>query len=408
MKKTYLLLLCVITFYFSGLAQATTFSSEDFVGNWRGYFMETTSSNTTRLLRSARVEVSPTDYVVSGIWDDKGYSNANLGNGNITGGSLNITAIGEITGSINIKDSITLVENTITIVNGWMDIEKNIFYIVTKKPGGQLSTGLLAKYQHSFNGFATSDLEGIWFVNNIQSSGNPEGQDDGEWVVNILSVASDGSCIGNWYSSGNSSGTIDAGSSLELDSSYGWITGRLISGSSLIDLEIGQMSFDKNTATAIATIDAQDPSGGKLTSGVFLRAGGSSFINQDLKGTWAVYLTEVYSETNMYWLYGEITLDQSGNLVNGNWNGPNGQAGIFTEGQMTITEAGSLAGSLTTSTGYTSTIKKGLLSLSKNHASFAMEYGIDGQSGHLQDSVFMIRKSDNINIIPIMNLLLNQ
>ncbi len=118
-------------------------------------------------------------------------------------------------------------------------------------------------------------------------------------------------------------------------------------------------------------------------------------------------MTEVYNSTNMYWLYGEITLDRSGNLVKGNWNGPNGQSGTFTGGQVTITDHGSLAGSLTTSTGYTSTIKKGLLALSKTHASFTMEYGIDGQGGHLQDTVFMIRKPDNVNMVPMMHLLLN-
>ncbi len=96
-------------------------------------------------------------------------------------------------------------------------------------------------------------------------------------------------CVpGLWYSSGNLEGTIDTGSYLSLDTSYGWITGELISGSSLIDIEIGQMSFDKNTATAITTLDTQDPSGGEIGLGVFLRAGGS-FINQDLKGTWAVF-----------------------------------------------------------------------------------------------------------------------
>ena len=403
MKRLFLFIF-IITICFPVLSQATTFSSKDLAGDWRGCFMETTAANTTRLLRSVRLEVSPTN-VVSGIWSDKGYSNATLGYGNITGGSLHITSKGEITGSIDTMDAATLVEDTINIINGWMDTDKNIFYIVTKKPGGQLSTGLFVKYQHTYNGFPTSDLEGIWFINNIQSSANSGGDDEGDWVVDILSTASDGSCTGNWYSSGNSVGTINVGSSLSLDPSYGWITGTLFSNTSDINIYTGQLSSDKNIGTAAATLNIQAPSGGELTSGTFLRGGGDGFIGQDLQGTWALYSTEVYSGTNMYWLYGEITLDQSGTLVRGNWYGPNAESGTFTAGKIDIAISGVLFGHLTSSLGYTSTIKQGLLSLSKNQASFTMEYGTKGVSGHRQNSVFMIRKSNNA-ITPMIQLLL--
>jgi len=398
--KRLLILLFMLTFCFSNISYASKFSSEDLVGNWNGCFMETTALNTTRVLKFASVVIAPTNYAVSGTWSDKGYSNSDPHSGNITGGSLNITAKGEITGSINIVDATTSVPDIISVINGWMDIDKNIFYIVTERPGGQLSMGMLVKYQHSLNSFSTSDLAGTWFVNNIQSTGNSSGNDDGDWVVNILTAAATGFCSGTWYSSGDSSGTIDSpDSSLSLNSSYGWVTGTLYNNlGSQINVYNGQMSSDKNVGNIFTNSDFQSSGGGNLTSGVFLRAGGTGFVSQDLKGTWAMYTTEVSNETDMYWFYGEITLDQSGKLIKGNWNSSE-HTGTYTSGQINIENSGSLSGTITSNIGYTHTIKKGLLSQSKNHASLVLE------STNKIDTGFIIKKSNN-NILPAINLLI--
>lgn len=75
-------------------------------------------------------------------------------------------------------------------------------------------------------------------------------------------------------------------------------------------------------------------------------------------------------------------------------------------GQVNIADSGSLTGTITSSAGpIMYNIKKGLLSLSKNHASITLEFGTKGENGHRQDTGFMIRKSNNFTIAPLMNLL---
>lgn len=393
--KRLLILLFMLTFCFSNISYSSTFSSEDLVGYWQGCFLETTADNTTRLMRSIRIIVSLPNYSITGGFGDWNYNKVYTANGSITGGALNITAKGEITGAINTDAG--GITGTINIINGWMDQGKQYFYVVTEKPGGQLSSGLLVKYDEDVNSFSTSDLGGIWFNNSLQSSVEA-GFDDGEWVVNILSTASNGSCTGTWYSTGTPLGAATSGT-LTLNT-HGSLAGTLNPGPA-VELFMSRMSTDKNTGTSLANILGED-----ILAGVSLRAGGTGFVSKDLQGTWAVYLTEVYSGDMMYWLYGEITIDPSGKMTKGNWTGPTGTTGTFTAGQINISDSGALSGSVTSSNaGLVYQIRKGVLSLSKTHASFTMENGINGMSGHRQDTVFVIKKSNN-NIIPAIHLLI--
>lgn len=398
MKKLFVLLF-MIAFCFSSVSYAGTFSSDDLVGKWQGCFLETTADNSTRIIWNTQIIISLPNYEISGGYTDRDYSKTLISNGRITGGSLDITAKGEITGTINTETITGGLHPTINIINGWMDQGKKYFYIVTEKPGGQLSAGLLVKYDDTVNYFSVSDLEGIWFNNSMQSSIEAV-KDDGDWVVNILSTAANGSCTGTWYSTdtplGSTSGILNL-------NSYGSLSGTLNPGST-VDLFLGRMSTDKNTGTNLANILDED-----ILSGVSLRAGGTGFIDQDMQGTWAVYLTEVYSGNNMYWLYGEITIDSSGKMIKGTWTAPStrsGASGTFTAGQINISDSGALSGSVTSSNdGLVYQIRKGVLSRSKTHASFTMEFGINGDSGHRLDTVFVIKKPNN-NIIPAINLLI--
>jgi hypothetical protein len=397
----------MLTFCLSNISYASTFSSKDLVGRWQGCFLETTEDNTTRLMGSIRIIVSLPNYDISGGFGDWDYNkeyttngSTITGNGSITGGSLNITAKGEITGTINTETLTGGITGTINIINGWMDQGKKYFYVVTEKPGGQLSSGLFVKYDETVHSFSISDLEGIWFNNSLQSSLEAE-EDDAEWVVNILSTNSNGSCSGTWYSTGTPDGAATSGT-LSLDS-HGAFTGTLNPGTT-VDLFSGRMSTDKNTATNLANILGDD-----ILSGVSLRAGGTGFVSQDLQGTWAVYLTEVYGGDMMYWLYGEITIDSSGKMLKGTWTAypASGSSGTFTAGQINIADSGELSGTVTNNLGYTYAIRKGVLSLSKTHASFTMEYGTNGTGSHRQDTVFAIKKPNN-NIVPAINLLIGE
>lgn len=93
--------------------------------------------------------------------------------------------------------------------------------------------------------------------------------------------------------------------------------------------------------------------------GVGVRA--ETFTTSDLEGTWNGYTLQLDPITPaIYWLYGNLVIDNAGNITDGSLTTPTGPTVQITSGTAAISADGSLSGSTTASTGVTSTILNGI------------------------------------------------
>lgn len=385
-------LTALLIFSCASTALATTFSTADFSGNWRGYWMETTNDGDLDFTDEARywlgvsAEIDGNGAFGTGTWTSSGGLH-----GNVTGGTLAITSAGSITGTLNINYAANGATESISIVHGWMDQSKEIVYLAFKKANGRVASGMMTKY--ALSGFNTSMLEGEW--ENILVETDPASDHATYWVEAELGVNSAGTGVGAWNYQGIQSGLIHA-SPLTLNT-YGVLGGtmNLDSGDS-VTINLGQLDLQRNCGSLVTT-----KATGELSGGIMIRTGGTGFATSDLEGTWAIYRTATYSEQQMLWIAGEATFDASGNLTGGTWVGSNDTPGTYTGGNIAVAANGKLSGTYQTSAGRTLTIDSGFMGITKTYAAMA------SRQNSALEAVFMIKKVSNGSAYPAINLLLN-
>lgn len=389
-KRVMVCVLIACLFLWATPARATAFSTADLEGQWRGYWLETTASNSFRYWIQVSAVIDA-DGNTSGTWQSSGGKS-----GNINGGSLSVSPQGALSGTFEIIDSATAETDTISVMYGWMDTAKEMVYVTMKKPAaGQLSAGMLTKYTYS--NFATADLEGFWKTMEVESE--PSSTPEAWWVDSTLTVGNAGETVGVWNFADEESGSF-LSSTLALNT-YGVISGSLIPQvGQLVTIDGGQLDLQLNCGSFAST-----KSTGELGGGVFLRIGETGFLTSDLEGKWAIYRTKVYSSTTMTWLAGEVTFDEAGNLVSGTWAGPGGESGTYTGGAMSVGDTGDMNGNFTTSLGYTFTISGGHMGIPKTYAGMVARYKTYGESGYTLEQVFMIKKTALTCLAPLYLLL---
>ncbi len=196
--------------------------------------------------------------------------------------------------------------------------------------------------------FSTSELAGTWYFygySDLTSSNDPG------WSRATLTLDSTGLVTdGSWVDSDGSSVTITSGS-LSIDSTgvgFGSVTD--FSGITTT-LSHFKMDFNKNIVTGVS-IDSDNYRG----AGVLIKDEGT-FSASDLAGTWYFYgFSDLNSSNDPGWSRATLTLDSTGLVTDGSWVDSNGSSVTITSGSLSLDSNGVGSGSVTDSSGVTTTL----------------------------------------------------
>jgi hypothetical protein len=143
------------------------------------------------------------------------------------------------------------------------------------------------------------------------------------------------------------------GGSITIDNE-GILGGSVTTSAATMTLRHGKMDQGKSIMSWTDTIGSL-----YYHTGVFVKAGGT-FSTSDLAGTWHGYWGEINSGFDQaVWFYGTIVLDSAGNAIGGTYYQPDGSTRTIVGGQLGITSAGILSGTVTTSNGSIITLRHG-------------------------------------------------
>lgn len=204
--------------------------------------------------------------------------------------------------------------------------------------------------------FMQADLEGEWHgqVTLIHSTLGPTS------VYGIFNIDKDGNVISGSYSapSGITVTVIPAGSELVMDGD-GFVSGIVVlsiddgSGSPETVFSIiarGKMD-QKKRAASFVTLDVTDPNDPVNTllslTNINLVKNGGSFADTDLAGDWYTYSLVIEPSTPaVYWIRGQYRTDNSGNISNGFYKGPDGTVINTTGGAVSLDNEGEISGNI--------------------------------------------------------------
>ncbi|MBW1702027.1 MAG: hypothetical protein JRJ69_12500 [Deltaproteobacteria bacterium] len=209
--------------------------------------------------------------------------------------------------------------------------------------------------------FRTSDLEGTWHG---YLAGIDTVAEDGYWISLKLDIDSTGDVqTTSTYTDPSGSTKNFTGGSLALDGS-GKLTGNLINAEATVTVRDGKMDRGK---TVIGFADTTDDD--HLHVGKLIKAGGASFQDSDLAGTWHGYLADVDTDTgDSCWVHLKLVLNSSGEVqTTSTWEDSDGSSGNFTGGDLDLDSTGKLTGTLNIST-VTITIEDGKMDQAKTYA----------------------------------------
>ena len=366
------------------------FSTSDLDGVWSMYWMETASPDGVKYWIEGAIGISSSGSITGGNW-----TAASGTTGTITGGSLAISARGELSGLVKLSTG-----TASEISGGWMDASKTIAYVVTTKDTVYLAAGILIKQT---TGFLTSQLAGQWNGFMTEALGVNAG-----WQYADLDVETDGGYTGRVYSAVSSNNVTT--SKFYMDTS-GMMTGTYVTSLSGVSDKGSIPSGRMDQSRQIACVDYRKNSG-KLGTMIMINGDQSGYTTANLQGDWALYITEMLpgeSDTYMYWIKGNIKLSASGQLISGSWESYGETQGTFTAGNVAVQFDGRLSGTLETSDGKIMRIDYGQLSRSKTYGACLLQKGDSMQLLDTLDYVFMIRKpSQPAGISNLMLLLLNE
>jgi len=93
-----------------------------------------------------------------------------------------------------------------------------------------------------------------------------------------------------------------------------------------------------------------------------------SFKTSDLQGNWHAFGTEVNPNlAAVYWLYGDIDIDASGNISSGTYYLPDSSSVALTSGQLGVDPKGVITGSFEAGTDLSATVVNGKMDQSKTY-----------------------------------------
>jgi hypothetical protein len=101
---------------------------------------------------------------------------------------------------------------------------------------------------------------------------------------------------------------------------------------------------------------------------------GGSFATSDLQGTWYLYGLSFDETATMYWGYGTMQCDSSGNVTGGNVTYSDGETETLTGGTLMLSSFGEVSGT-GTSDGYASTFDDGKMDQGKTSLAYVATAG---------------------------------
>jgi gamma-glutamyltranspeptidase len=130
---------------------------------------------------------------------------------------------------------------------------------------------------------------------------------------------------------------------------------------------VGWEGACSGTDPCVVTIDQA-----KAVTAVFKPLVTEGFSTADLAGTWHGYFRENNTQTGaIYWFYGTLNVDASGNVTGGTYTAPNGTTGAYSGGQLALDENGVMTGTVMAAEGVTISVQNGKMDQSKDFGTFA-------------------------------------
>lgn len=208
--------------------------------------------------------------------------------------------------------------------------------------------------------FNTSDLEGDWYY--FVTEVNPA-LSGVYWLTGTGEVDASGNMAGVYVAPDGSAVAITSGEMVVARN--GSIKGTLLAETGdTVTLVDGKLDQSKTFGTAVLL-----GSDGTMDITTMIKGGGT-FMPADMEGQWYAYVTAIDPATTaVYWVYGTIDVDNSGN-VTGTFNAPNGSTVSVTGGMLSSDGNGVITGSTTLSTGDTATIVQGKLDQGKTFGAY--------------------------------------
>ncbi len=194
--------------------------------------------------------------------------------------------------------------------------------------------------------FATSDLEGTWYLYNVAFDGNSYSN----WSYGTMAIDSTGNITsGAWTNSNSDSGAVTGGT-LSL-SSEGILTGSIIAsdGTNSYNFNVPNGKMDEAKTTCVFVYSGTDNSDKALA--YLIKDSGGPFVTSDLQGTWYSYNVGFDGNSWILWSYGTVAIDSAGNITSGAWTNSNSDSGTLTGGTLSLSSEGILTGSVIASDG---------------------------------------------------------
>ncbi len=117
-----------------------------------------------------------------------------------------------------------------------------------------------------------------------------------------------------------------------------------------------------------------------------------SFSTSDMAGEWSGYFLESTGDSS-YWIYGEITVGQAGELTGGRWTAVSGAEGDFVDGSLVLDKGGVLTGTIRTKADGSLEIGTMTLTHAKMDKGKELAHGVVRKDNGYMDLVTLVRKS---------------
>jgi len=284
------------------------------------------------------------------------YTEAGVGSGTFTGGTLSVNTGGAVSGRATLSDG-----RTLTLSDGQMSLDKDLFVYAAVDSLNAAQSAVLVRVSGAY---ATADLQGTWTWGSSTHYGT------------ILVDSSGFVTSGTYTHVGVGSGLITGG--LFTISAQGSITGSFTTDEPVtytVQVPGASMNSDKSFICSVFTY----PPSGKLGV-IAVKQGGSFTPGTDIAGAWMFIMSA--SQGNDV-LYGSINIDSAGTVTGGSVTEIGVGSATFVGGVLSLSTGGAVTGSALTSSGKTYTIlgQSGQMNVGKTVLMFVSEDSSNGKTG---------------------------
>ena len=367
-KKACLFLFLILLF--AGFSRAETYEEADILGQWYVYELDVHPTTGAYWLY-ADVNVTGTSSVSGSFTGPDGSSQT------ITSGNALIASNGALIASFTTNTGLTG-----TFVDGLQDQNHTIFSYVSIDTEYALGFGVGLKSEGQYQ---TADMAGQWRFYGLEVDPVLPGL---YWIVGDAQVESSGTVSSGQYR-GPDGTTIDLTSGQFSIGANGKITAAFSFEGGLSSQVMDGMVDYLKTFAVFVDLDNT----GRMGFDIALKKGGS-YLSTDLAGTWIFYNFTIDTVQDIaYWVYGNGTIDDSGNLT-GSYTAPDTSQFTISSGQATIDSSGEITGSFTVAGVATETIQSGFMDQNKTMIVFVgtsdngqMDLGIGLRTSDVPSSV---------------------